>query len=972
MRQPALLAREKLEQNPNASAQPSKGARLIDITPQKHHSRKMQDVVKKAFAEAVQSAAEISLEVKKAFFIIDAAKKLSKENKEKVFATIYKNLNRKDLATLLEIDAKQQDLLRRARRVSTDDVISEYKRKPDHEQSISLVAELKKCSAVGMAAADVQRYIDQHFRAIFSLTGHPTNPTTLDYTRLGYQFDVIIDPTSQQKQGALRECLREILTTPMSGDKKKPMEEADEIQLGLEQIREVAPILREKLQAAIDASPYRGEIHLPKKLIEASVWTHGGDADGNDNMTAAVLADGYKKLRDNAFADVTIDIRHDAGDLMKAISEILKADGIADFDALSDAQKTERLAELLESEETVARLAAIDPARIADKKSAEILQRLKVCAANSGKTEKLIIANTTGAHNALTALLLLKIAGNKVAQPGAAIDIVTLSESVEDLKEIHEVQKSLLANVIYRRHLEARGRIVQMIAKSDTTRVGGPGAEFYQDQAAGYAFLLSNIAAEKFGLDLETRVFNGGGAALPRGGGKPDEAPNRQARAGLMAAAEVEEKTGTKYVVKKGPTLSTIQGHQVQMVFGSPQGAQNSLETMMTQNLHSALLIEHQLKHEKHSDLRIERLKQRFDDRAIASYQGKYFNDSYITELHANSNRAGVASGNLSSRPAKRPKGAAAAEAEVVVEGSYDALFGDKKSFDLFNTRAITLDRTLAHLGTFALMFLGLNESFAEMKAENASLSEVYKKSKPFRDSIRNKVTGLYMVDLDGAWDKAVGAGSRPEAEEIAARAAFMEPYFSRAQKIKELESDAVSNVAELQNLKLQQQQFNQQMQALGEVERCKYTLSFIDNYIVEAAKNIYSVVSGGKEAPQNLQPQDILKKYNPKLCDEMEYAKTDAGLCRYVESAEVRRFNQNGKQKLTEDDLNILRYSYNGNDIATNAPVGMSSSLTAMKNGDGYRVGDLADEIDEAKLPLPLALQNYAEVGIAASHSRL
>ena len=82
--------------------------------------------------------------------------------------------------------------------------------------------------------------------------------------------------------------------------------------------------------------------------------------------------------------------------------------------------------------------------------------------------------------------------------------------------------------------------------------------------------------------------------------------------------------------------------------------------------------------------------------------------NNFLNELFANSNRAGVALANLSSRPAKRGAGV-----PEVGEGiSFAQLSGAKDNFNLFETRAITLDRTVAHGGTFFIMFAGLKEAF--------------------------------------------------------------------------------------------------------------------------------------------------------------------------------------------------------------------------------------------------------------------
>jgi len=70
----------------------------------------------------------------------------------------------------------------------------------------------------------------------------------------------------------------------------------------------------------------------------------------------------------------------------------------------------------------------------------------------------LIIAENKGSHHALAALLLLKTSGNIIGK-GSRINIVTLSESVPDLKNLKRTWLEMLDNPIFREHTEARGEL---------------------------------------------------------------------------------------------------------------------------------------------------------------------------------------------------------------------------------------------------------------------------------------------------------------------------------------------------------------------------------------------------------------------------------------------------------------------------------------------------------------------------------
>lgn len=894
---------------------------------QKDHITLFQDSLKKVFTEVVTNFG-FSAEVKKAFQEIEAAKLIQENNlREAQLQKIYSRLkeDKVALATVLEIDAKQQDILRRARKAATTNIVSAYNEN-NFDQSHTLSAELRKCHEAGLSAKQVQEYLDKHFRAIFSLTGHPTNPTTVDYTEAGYVLDVLFAKNNKASEKELKNQIAEMLKIPMSGEKKKPHEEAQETDFALINIFSAEDRLRKKMQAEIANSPYKNQIRLPQEIMEISVWTHGGDADGNDNITAEVLEDGYESLEKN-FPQVTVDIRHDSKDLINAIGATLEQVGEKDFLKKSAKEQEEILAGFLNDPKKIEELKRIDLSKIKNSKNAEILKRLKVCGEHPKQTEKFIIANTEGANHALSALLLLKITQPIGETKNPEIDIVTLSESVEDLRAIHDVQKTLLENEIYLAHLKSRGRIVQMIAKSDTTRVGGSGVEYDQDRASAEAYYLREIAKEK-GLDLEVRVFSGGGAALQRGGGRTDEIPNRHAKALLGFADEIGWKNPTK-----GPSLSTVQGHQQQQMFAR-ECVDLTLEIAMTQNLHSALLAEKKIPSKDNPQS--ETARKDFCHIAIDNYQQKYFtkNAPYLNELFANSNRAGVALGNLSSRPSKRGAGVP----EVGAGITFAQLSGTKENFNLFETRAITLDRTLAHGGTFAVMFLGLKEAFeaSDMK----DLQNLYQENKGFRDFIRNQATALYMVDFNHAW-KMMAGSSRPQESEIK----------SLAQQFENI--DKISDPKQRQIV----------------------TMAFLDNYINEVGKYIYQTFA--REELQSGELKDILHRYSPQLCREMDYREKEAGFGKLCEREVIAHFNSNENEKLSKADLNVLRYSYNCCDIACNAPISMLAIQSSMERDHPHvhKVKDLEQKVDHSELHLPKCLERYEQLEkrrVAHQESRL
>ena len=78
---------------------------------------------------------------------------------------------------------------------------------------------------------------------------------------------------------------------------------------------------------------------------------------------------------------------------MKATEGLLKKIGILSFEKNLVPEQILILQELLQNPAKLLELASVTPD---DQASAEIVKRLRVCGLHAGKTEKLIIANTTG------------------------------------------------------------------------------------------------------------------------------------------------------------------------------------------------------------------------------------------------------------------------------------------------------------------------------------------------------------------------------------------------------------------------------------------------------------------------------------------------------------------------------------------------------------------------------------------------
>ncbi len=102
----------------------------------------------------------------------------------------------------------------------------------------------------------------------------------------------------------------------------------------------------------------------------------------------------------------------------------------------------------------------------------------------------------------------------------AAIDVVPLFETVEDLERAERVVAGLLEHPTYAAHLEARGRFQEiMLGYSDSNKDGGYWASTWRLQQA-----QDRLARLCRGAGVELRFFHGRGGTVARGGGRANRA----------------------------------------------------------------------------------------------------------------------------------------------------------------------------------------------------------------------------------------------------------------------------------------------------------------------------------------------------------------------------------------------------------------------------------------------------------------
>jgi phosphoenolpyruvate carboxylase len=169
-----------------------------------------------------------------------------------------------------------------------------------------------------------------------------------------------------------------------------------------------------------------------------------------------------------------------------------------------------------------------------------------------------IVSGATGADDVLAALLLARWAEAYDKQTGeVALDIAPQFESLSALERCGETMQELLADPLYRRHLEAHGRTqCVLIGYSDGNKEGGLCASRFATHQAQRALAQTLAAADERHV-----VFHARGGSIPRGGGRID-ALVRAAPAGAV----------------NGVLQLTEQGEAVQQSYGLRPIAMRTLE----------------------------------------------------------------------------------------------------------------------------------------------------------------------------------------------------------------------------------------------------------------------------------------------------------------------------------------------------------------------------------------------------------
>jgi phosphoenolpyruvate carboxylase len=326
-------------------------------------------------------------------------------------------------------------------------------------------------------------------------------------------------------------------------------------------------LFQSERRPAGDASPYRdvSEFQNDLRVMHRSLTEKG----------SSILARGrLRTLRRAAdcfgFHLASVDLRQNTDVHERTVAELLEA--------ASPATRYRELAETARIDLLARELAAARPlvsasAAYSEETSAE-LAVFRTAARLHGvygeaAIPNCIISQAAEVSDLLEAALLLKEAGLVTPEGKSHINIVPLFETIEDLRNCPAVMDRLLALPQYRRLVDSRGGVQEvMLGYSDSNKDGGfvtSGWELYKAEIR-----LIEVFRRH---DVRLRLFHGRGGSVGRGGGPSYDAILAQPGGAVQGQIRVTE-----------------QGEIISSKYSNPAVGRRNLEILVAATLEATLL----------------------------------------------------------------------------------------------------------------------------------------------------------------------------------------------------------------------------------------------------------------------------------------------------------------------------------------------------------------------------------------------
>ncbi|HNO76438.1 MAG TPA: phosphoenolpyruvate carboxylase [Phycisphaerae bacterium] len=303
-------------------------------------------------------------------------------------------------------------------------------------------------------------------------------------------------------------------------EQRCPLSESDRSDLQFEPYRKrILQMIAKLRDARDDASAYTASQFIADIALMQTCL---------DECGLAVISQGRLRdlrVRAEAFGlhFASLDIRQHSAVHTSAVAELLRIARVhADYESLGEDERCRLLSEQLEDPRPLLpREAEVSDA------TRDLLDLYETLRETSRTTPaaigSYIISMTHDVSDMLTVLVLMKEAGLWRMRGGrveAALDVVPLFETIDDLERAPELMTRLVTHPAYSKHLEARRRRQEiMLGYSDSNKDGGYWMSNWALQVA-----QRRLAAAMHEQQIDFRFFHGRGGTVGRGGGRANRA----------------------------------------------------------------------------------------------------------------------------------------------------------------------------------------------------------------------------------------------------------------------------------------------------------------------------------------------------------------------------------------------------------------------------------------------------------------
>ncbi|MFP5333278.1 MAG: phosphoenolpyruvate carboxylase [Acidimicrobiia bacterium] len=369
-----------------------------------------------------------------------------------------------------------------------------------------------------------------------------------------------------------------------------------------------------------------GELHL----MRDSLLAHSGELIAGGSLSRLI-----RTVQTFGFHLATMDVREHAEKHHDVLAQLYQRSGL-DYTALDREARLVLLSEELGNPRPLA--SPVMPLRDRAAMTFDTFSAIRRAHERFGPgvIESYIISMTRGVDDVLAAAVLARDAGLIDLHAGiAAVDIVPLFETIEELRKAGDLLDAMLSDPSYRRIVELRGNTQEvMLGYSDSNKFGGITTsqwEIYKAQR-----LLRN-AAQRHGVTL--LLFHGRGGTIGRGGGPTHQAILAQPFGTIDGGIKVTE-----------------QGEVISDKYGLPGLASRNLELALSSVLEASLL--HRVSRQPKEVLdRWTETMELISAAAFAAYRDLVETDGLVDYFLSATPVEELGEMNIGSRPSRRPGG---------------------------------------------------------------------------------------------------------------------------------------------------------------------------------------------------------------------------------------------------------------------------------------------------------------------------